>query len=97
MSSGIVDSKDGFDKELHESKNDHDGVEFKELEEEKIDRRSSVLVDKDLMTDAMHGENREHQMGVWEAVKLYPMACMWAFIMCFTIVSLAEDFDENAN
>ena len=49
--------------------------------------QSEVLVDKNLMSDAFQGENREHEMGVWEAVKNYPMACLWAFVFCFTIVS----------
>lgn len=41
----------------------------------------------DLMNDAFDGENREHEMGVWEAAKSHPWACLWAFTMCFTIVS----------
>ncbi len=45
------------------------------------------MVNPDLMSDAFHGENREHEMGMWEAFKNYPMGCFWAFIMCFTIVS----------
>jgi SP family general alpha glucoside:H+ symporter-like MFS transporter len=40
------------------------------------------------MNDALNGENREHEMGVWAAVKKHPWACFWAFTMCFTIVSL---------
>ncbi|KAH8777215.1 major facilitator superfamily domain-containing protein [Hyaloscypha finlandica] len=50
-----------------------------------------VLVNPDLMGDAVDGENREHEMGVWEAVKSHPCACLWAFIMCFTMVM--ESFD----
>ena len=49
---------------------------------------SEVLANRDLMSDAFDGENREHEMGLWKAAKLYPWACLWAFIMCFTIVSL---------
>jgi SP family general alpha glucoside:H+ symporter-like MFS transporter len=37
--------------------------------------------------DAIMAENAEHNMGVLEAVKLYPMATFWAFIMSSTIVS----------
>lgn len=48
---------------------------------------AEVLVDKDLMNDAFEGENREHEMGMWEAAKQHPMACFWAFTFCFTIVS----------
>ena len=54
---------------------------------EKNYRHSEILVNPDLMSDAFHGENREHEMGLWETAKNYPMACLWAFIMCFTIVS----------
>jgi len=36
---------------------------------------------------AMDAENAEHNMGVIEAVKLYPMAAFWAFTMSCTIVS----------
>ena len=38
-------------------------------------------------SDAIEAENAELKMGVLEAVKLYPMATFWAFIMSFTIVS----------
>lgn len=48
---------------------------------------SEVLKNSDLMNDAFDGENREHELGVWEATKKHPWACFWAFIMCFTIVS----------
>lgn len=36
--------------------------------------------------DAVEAENAEHSMTVLQAVKAYPMACFWAFIMSFTIV-----------
>lgn len=36
--------------------------------------------------DAVEAENMEHNMGVWEAVKAYPMASFWAFVMSSTIV-----------
>ena len=49
---------------------------------------SKVLVNPDLMGDAVDAENREHEMGMWAAVKSHPWACLWVFIMCFTIVSL---------
>ena len=50
-------------------------------------KHSEVLANQAIMHDAYDGENYEHQMGVWAAFKSHPMACMWAFIMCFTIVS----------
>lgn len=37
--------------------------------------------------DAVEAENAEHAMGVIDAIKAYPMASFWAFIMSFTIVS----------
>ncbi|KAK1979031.1 alpha glucoside transporter [Colletotrichum cereale] len=36
--------------------------------------------------DAIEAEQAEHNMGVLEAVKLYPMASLWAFIMSTTII-----------
>lgn len=41
----------------------------------------------DYKADAVEAENVEHNMGVLEAVRAYPMASFWAFIMSFTIVS----------
>jgi hypothetical protein len=41
----------------------------------------------DFKADAMEAEEAEHKMGVIEAVKAYPMASFWAFVMSFTIVS----------
>ncbi|KAF1919804.1 maltose permease MAL61 [Ampelomyces quisqualis] len=35
---------------------------------------------------AVEGENAEHDMGVPQAVKEYPMATMWAFVMSCTII-----------
>lgn len=49
---------------------------------------ADVLTKPALMHDAFDGENREHEMGVWEAAKSHPWACFWAFVMCFTIVSV---------
>ena len=49
---------------------------------------AEILENKDLMTDAQNAEAREHEMGLWEAVKDHPMACFWAFVFCFTIVSV---------
>lgn len=57
-----------------------------ELHDKSI-RQSSVLVNKEFMSNAFSGENQEHAMGPWEAAKTHPMACFWAFFMCFTIVS----------
>lgn len=43
----------------------------------------------DYKADAILAENAEHNMGVWEAVKAYPMASFWAFVMSCTIVCSA--------
>ncbi|KAJ5198582.1 uncharacterized protein N7498_007699 [Penicillium cinerascens] len=56
-----------------------------------------VLANPDLMNDAFDGENLEHEMGVWTAVKAHPWACLWAFTMCFTIVMESFDMFLNGN
>lgn len=80
MSTGVADTNTGrgvvVDDEKHVSDTDH------------VDAATSkVLADSDLMNDAFTGEAKEHEQGLWEAVKTHPKACFWAFIMCFTIVS----------
>lgn len=42
----------------------------------------------DYKADAVAAEDAEHNMGVLEAVKAYPMASFWAFVMSCTIVSI---------
>lgn len=37
--------------------------------------------------DAIEAENVEHNMTVLQAVKAYPMASFWAFVISCTIVS----------
>lgn len=39
---------------------------------------------------AMEAETAEQQSGVVQAVKEYPMAALWAFVMSCTIVSTCE-------
>ncbi|PKX90745.1 maltose permease [Aspergillus novofumigatus IBT 16806] len=58
---------------------------------------AEVLANKDLMNDAFDGENREHEMSLWAAVKAHPWACFWAFTMCFTIVMESFDMFLNGN
>ncbi|KAK5133837.1 hypothetical protein LTR08_007168 [Meristemomyces frigidus] len=58
---------------------------------------SEVLDSPELMNTAFDGENREHEMGILEAVKSYPWACLWAFIFCFTIVMESFDMFLNGN
>lgn len=65
------------------------------IDEKKIDPeinehgvvQHETLDDKQLLAASYEAETRESQMGVWEAMKAHPMACFWAFIFCFTIVS----------
>lgn len=40
----------------------------------------------DYKAAAIEAENAEHNMSVPEAVRQYPMAALWAFVMCCTIV-----------
>lgn len=43
---------------------------------------------------AMDAENIEHQMTVMQAVKAYPAASWWAFVMSSTIVSSPLDVSD---
>ena len=51
---------------------------------------NAVYVEKagaaDYKGGAIEAENDEHNMTVMEAVKAYPMATFWAFVMSCTIV-----------
>jgi SP family general alpha glucoside:H+ symporter-like MFS transporter len=49
-----------------------------------LDEKAKV---SDYKADAIEAENAEHNMGVLEAVRAYPMASFWAFVFSFTIVS----------
>lgn len=49
-----------------------------------LDQKAHVA---DYKADAIEAENAEHNMGVLQAVRAYPMASFWAFVMSFTIVS----------
>lgn len=61
-----------------------------EIQEKQMHTSEAVLGDSNLMQDAFQAENREHEMTLWEAVTDHPMACFWAFVFCFTIVSTAR-------
>jgi hypothetical protein len=41
----------------------------------------------DMKADAIEAENAEHNLGVIAAIKGYPMAATWAFVISCTIVS----------
>lgn len=62
--------------------------------DEKVDddhRNDSVYAEKagtaEYKAAAIEAENEEHNMTVMQAVRQYPMASFWAFVMSFTIVS----------
>lgn len=46
----------------------------------------------DYRADAIEAENAEHEMTVLQAVRAYPMATFWAFVMSSTIVSCLFPF-----
>lgn len=52
-----------------------------------LEHHGDVLADQEILAEAYRAETGEHQMRMWEAVKMYPMACFWAFIFGSTIVS----------
>jgi SP family general alpha glucoside:H+ symporter-like MFS transporter len=57
-------------------------------EKNAVEHVSDIKTDEaNFRADAMEAENVEHNMTVMQAVKAYPMACLWAFIMSSTIVS----------
>lgn len=68
------------DKNLDE-KVDH---QIDEKTDYRLDEKAKVA---DYKADAIEAENAEHNMTVLEAVRAYPMASFWAFVMSFTIVS----------
>ncbi|OOQ86557.1 maltose permease [Penicillium brasilianum] len=68
-----------------------------EVEKVEFQQTEKVLNDADLLNEAFAGENKEHEMGAWEAAKKHPWACLWAFTMCFTIVMESFDMFLNGN
>ncbi|RDW68173.1 hypothetical protein BP6252_09569 [Coleophoma cylindrospora] len=59
--------------------------------------RDEVLANQDLINDAIEAENAEHAMDMWTAAKKHPAACLWAFLMCFTIIMESFDMFLNSN
>ncbi|KAI0428112.1 sugar transporter [Xylaria sp. FL1042] len=53
-----------------------------------LDKKAKVA---DYKADAVEAENAEHNMTVLEAVKAYPMATFWAFVMSSTIIMESYD------
>ncbi|KAK7424445.1 hypothetical protein QQX98_000410 [Neonectria punicea] len=82
--SNLVDSKSHGDaaeveKEAAVSKEEH---------AYDLDEKAKIA---DYKADAVEAENAEHNMGVLEAVRAYPMASFWAFIMSCTIIMESYD------
>ncbi|KAJ7113268.1 maltose porter [Mycena crocata] len=68
-------------------------IKEKPYENEKVDHAEATKA-ADIAAfkaDAMEAELAEHTMTVTEAVRAYPMACFWAFIMSFTIIMESYD------
>ncbi|KAJ6571051.1 putative maltose porter [Mycena capillaripes] len=61
------------------------------LEKGDIEHEDLKATMADYKLDAIEAENSEHSMTVMEAVKAYPMACFWAFVMSFTIIMESYD------
>ena len=72
-------------------------TEYVKVEEPRSD---SVYAEKadvdDFKAGAIEAENEEHNMTVMEAVRAYPMASFWAFIMSCCIVSQKSDWQPAA-
>ena len=86
--SKIPDSKLSGDAPGVEADDTHSHVE----NAYKLDEKVSAA---DYKADAVEAENAEHNMGVLEAVRAYPMASFWAFVMSCTIVSCLCPFAHH--
>lgn len=75
--SGAVEKEtdDGNERAISLVENSHDAD---------LDQKAAFA---DYKADAIEAENAEHSMTVMQAVRAYPMASFWAFVMSFTIVS----------
>jgi hypothetical protein len=70
----------------------HTAVHDVKMADEKAQIEDTANLDQnakasEYKASAIEAENAEHNMGVLEAVKAYPMASLWAFVMSCTIVS----------
>lgn len=61
------------------------GHPVQEMEHENVYAEKADVAD--YKADAILAENAEHNMTVLQAVKAYPMASFWAFVISCTIVS----------
>ncbi|KAG9244768.1 maltose permease [Calycina marina] len=71
------------------------------MEYESEHHHTEIILDPNLLDDAYDGENTEHAMGMWAAVKQHSWAYFWNFTICFTIVTnsrwVIESFDMFLN
>ena len=86
MSSGS-DTKEVVQKEEHSTTYEHDDEKHVPRRGSVDPSRAQILANLERMNDAIDGENSEHAEGMWAGFKKHPWACLWAFILCFTIVS----------
>lgn len=70
----------------HSEEVEHDAVIFSE--------KAGI---SDFKADAIEAENAEHNMTVLQAVKAYPMASFWAFVISCTIVSFLSSMYVSSN
>ncbi|UKZ81472.1 hypothetical protein TrVFT333_009244 [Trichoderma virens FT-333] len=63
-------------------------IDADEKLDHKLDEKAKVA---DYKADAIEAENAEHNMTVLQAVREYPMASFWAFVMSFTIIMESYD------
>ena len=73
MSTTIDNKSYGDEQRVEEARPDNDSIY---AEKQNVDRAGAIMAD-----------NAEHKMGVLAAVRAYPMASFWAFVMSSTIVS----------
>ena len=79
-----IDSKNGGAQEVEAEKGHNHAEHAFDLDE-----KAKVA---DYKADAVEAENAEHNMTVLQAVRAYPMASFWAFVMSCTIVSCLVPF-----
>jgi len=77
----------GVPEDQIESKGTADGAQIEKtashLHDNALDMNTKAA---DYKLAAIEAENQEHDMGVLQAVKQYPMAATWAFVMSCTII-----------